>query len=257
MLKLSDEEVLYLLDVQLPEMLELNPELEPRVFRAFMKAFATKESVAAVLDELRALDNQVLHFRADTARNFEQVHREIQNLHTEMDQRFDQVDQRFGQVDQRFEQVDQRFGQVDQRFDQLDQKMDDLKDWVQLVVGRFQVRAGRNLEDVVAGTLRLALKRPDIGRDQIQLRQKLVDEGGHIGPAGRSYEVDILADDGRIIVFEVKSVCEVEDVDRLADKVTLMRHLHPDKRIEGVIVTLGAEEGVESRCADHNLLLVH
>ncbi len=290
MKKLSDEEVLYILDTQLPAMLEREPELEPRAFHAFMKAFATKESVAAILEELRAFDGRVLHFQAETIENqesvqraiqelraqiarrfeqvdrrFEQVQGEIQGLRTDMlqrfeqvDQRFEQVDQRFEQVDRRFEQVDQRFEQVDQRFEQLDGKVDDLKDWVEMVVGGFQVRSGRKLEDVVAGALRLVLKRPDIAPDRIRLRQKVVDEKGSIGPIGRTYEVDILADDGRITLFEVKSVCEVEDVDRLADKVALMRTLHPDRQVDGIMVTLGVkEEEVKTRCAHYGIPLVH
>lgn len=283
MKKLSDEEVLYILDTQLPAMLEREPELEPRAFHAFMKAFTTKESVAAILEELRAFDGRVLHFQAETienresvqkaiqelraqiARRFGQVQGEIQGLRTDMlqrfeqiDRRFEQVDQHFEQVDRRFEQVDGRFEQVDRRFEQLDRKVDDLKDWVEMVVGGFQVRSGRRLEDVVAGTLRLVLKRPDIVPDQIHLRQKVVDEQGLIGPTGRSYEVEILADDGHITLFEVKSVCEVEDVDHLADKVALMRTLHPDRQVDGLMVTLGVkEEEVKTRCAQYGIPLVH
>jgi len=274
--KLSDEEVLYILDTQLPAMLEREPELEPRAFHAFMKAFATKESVAAILEELRAFDGRVLHFQAETIENQESVQHAIQELRAQIARRFEQVDRRFEQVDQRleqvqgeiqglrtdmlqrFEQVDQRFEQVDQRFEQLDRKVDDLKDWVEMVVGGFQVRSGRKLEDVVAGALRLVLKRPDITPDRIRLRQKVVDEKGSIGPIGRNYEVDILADDGRITLFEVKSVCEVEDVDRLADKVALMRTLHPDRQVDGVMVTLGVkEEEVKTRCAHYGIPLVH
>ena len=239
MKKLTDEELLYILETQLPEMLEQDPKLEQRALTAFAKAFVSKDQFAAALAELHEFRGEFQDFREQTEKHFEQI------------------DRRFEQVDRRFEQVDRRFEQVDQRFDQLDQKMDDLRDWVQLVVGRFQVRAGRKLEDVVAGTLRLALKRPDISPDRIQLRQKLVDETGLIGPAGRSYEVDILADDGRITVFEVKSVCEAEDVDRLYDKMTLVRALHPDRKVECVMVALGAEEEAKARCAEYNIPLVY
>lgn len=50
---LTDAELLDLFDVRLPELLERRPDLEPRIYRAFMKAFATKEDVASVLAELR------------------------------------------------------------------------------------------------------------------------------------------------------------------------------------------------------------
>ncbi len=123
MKKLSDEEVLYILDTQLPEMLDREPDLEPRAFHAFMKAFATKESVAAILEELRAFDGRVLHFQAETAQTRESVQTAIQELRAQIVRRFEQVDKRFKQVQgevqglrtdmlQRFEQVDRQFKQV-------------------------------------------------------------------------------------------------------------------------------------------------
>ncbi|MGC8779765.1 MAG: hypothetical protein ACP5UQ_02775, partial [Anaerolineae bacterium] len=95
MLKLKEEEVLYLLEEQLPDMLERRPDLEPRAFRAFLKVFTTKEETAAILSEMREMHGELRHFRTEVKERFEQ-----------MDQRFEQVDQRFEQVDQRFEQVD-------------------------------------------------------------------------------------------------------------------------------------------------------
>ncbi len=269
MLTLTDDQLLYILEVQLPEMLERQPELEPRAYHAFLRAFATKGELAAIVQELREIGYQAIHARTEAAWNLTQVRDDVHDLHAEMTEGFTQVrgeiqnlraetTQRFEQVDQRFEQVDQRFEQVDQRFDQLDQKMDDLKDWVHLVVGGFQVRAGKKLEDVVAGTLRLALQRPDINPDRIRLRQKVVDEKGLVGPPGqRRFEIDILTDDEQITVFEVKSVCEAEDVDRLADKITLIRALHPDRQVTGVMIALGIEEEAQALCAQYGISLVH
>jgi hypothetical protein len=104
--------------------------------------------------------------------------------------------------------------------------------------------------------LRLALRREDIVPEKIRLRQKVVDATGKAGPAGRSYEVDVLAEDGRLLVFGVKSACEVEDVDRLADKVALVRDLNPGKSAEGVMVALAPEAEVRARCAELGIALV-
>ena len=188
---LTDEELIETLETQLPALLERHPELEMRVYATFMRAFATKQEVAAVLAELR-------EFRAE----FDASRLEINS---------------------RFEQIDSRFEQVDSRLDRMDQRFSDLKDWVEMIVGRFQTRSGRKLEDVVAGTMRLVLGRDDIRSENVRLRQPLEDSKGMIGPAGRRYEVDILVDNSTLMVFEVKSVCEVEDVDRFGDKVALMR----------------------------------
>ena len=149
----------------------------------------------------------------------------------------------------------QQFDQLDQRFDRLEQLFQDFKDWVEMVVGHFQVRSGRRLEDVVAGALRLALKRPDIRPESIRLRQKIVDTEGWVFPRGRSKEVDLVASDDEYLVFEVKSVAEPEDVDNFADKVELVRRLNPDKKVHGVFITMAPEPDVQERCQERGVEL--
>ncbi|MCR4405629.1 MAG: hypothetical protein NUW24_01710 [Anaerolineae bacterium] len=222
---LTDEELLDILETRLPDLLDRHPELQRRAYAAFMTVFARREEVAAIMAELR-------EFRQETA------------------QRFEQIDQRFEQIDQRFEQIDQRFEEVDQRFEQMSKHFEDLQDWVELVVGRLQVRSGRNLEDVVAAALRLALKRPDIRPESIRLRQKIVDAEGWVFPRGRQKEVDLVATDDEYLVFEVKSAAEVDDVDYFADKVELVRLLNPDKTVRGVFITLAPEPDVRQRCQE-------
>ncbi len=208
---LTDEELMDTLETQLPALLKRHPEFEMRVYSTFMRTFATKKEVAAVLSELRELRDEFDEFRIE----------------------------------------------VNDRLDRMGQQFSDLRDWVEMIVGRFQTRSGRKLEDVVAGTMRLVLGRDDVFSEHVRLRQPLEDAEGMIGPAGRRYEVDILVHNSALLVFEVKSVCELEDVDRFADKVALMRTLHPEKVVDGVIVTMAPLNQVEERCADWGLQLVH
>lgn len=215
---LTDEELMETLETQLPALLKRHPEFEMRVYSTLMRTFATKEEVAAVLSELREFRNEFDEYRI---------------------------------------QVDRRFDRIEARLDRMEQQFSDLRDWVEMIVGRFQTRSGRKLEDVVAGTMRLVLGRDDVSADHVRLRQPLEDAEGMIGPAGRRYEVDILVHNSALLVFEVKSVCELEDVDRFADKVGLMRTLHPEKAVDGVIVTMAPLNKVEARCAEWGLRLVH
>jgi hypothetical protein len=241
MLKLKDEEVLYILEEQLPVMIERDPDLEQRAFRAFLRVFTTKEETAAILSEMREFRGEFRQFR------------------TRVDDHFEQIDQRFEQVDQRFEQVDQRFEQVDQKLAGLSQEMRDLRDWVEGIVGGLQRRSGRNLEDVVAGALRVALRRPDIKPDQLRLRQKMVDETGVVGLPGqkRPFEVDILAQNGQLSVFEVKSYCKWDDVERLKDKVTFIQSQNPGVQVEGIMIAMAIADDVRERCAELGITLVY
>ena len=221
---LTDEELMDTLETQLPALLKRHPEFEMRVYSTFLRTFATREEVVAVLSELRELRDEFDEFRIE--------------------------------VNDRLDRVEVRLDRVEDRLDRMGQQFSDLRDWVEMIVGRFQTRSGRKLEDVVAGTMRLVLGRDDVLSEHVRLRQPLEDAEGMIGPAGRRYEVDILVHNSALLVFEVKSVCELEDVDRFADKVALMRTLHPEKVVDGVIVTMAPLNQVEERCADWGLQLV-
>jgi len=283
MLKLKDEELLYILEMQLPEMLERSPNLEPRAFRSLIKVFTTKEETAAILTEMREFHGEFRHFQIRVEDRFDQIDRRSEQV----DARFDQVDARFDQVDTRFDQVDEHLQQVDghlqqvdghlqqvdghlegvdehlegvdARFDQIDRTIADLRDWVEVNVGGLQRRSGRKLEDVVAGALRVALERPDIRPDQLRLRQRMVDETGIVGLPGqkRPFEVDILAQDGQITVFEVKSYCEWEDIDRLADKVKFIGQANPGVKVEGIMIAMSIGDDVRERCTELGITLVY
>ena len=117
---------------------------------------------------------------------------EVKALRIESERRFEAMDKRFEAMDKRFEAMQER---MDRRFEAMQQQMDkgfgevfarfqDLKHSVDLQVGGFQRRAGRKLEDMVAGTLRLALGRRDIRPESLVLRRKVEDGSGMIGLPG-------------------------------------------------------------------------
>lgn len=208
---LTDEELLETFETQLPALLKRHPELEPRVYTAFIETFATKKEVAAVLAELHAFRGEFGQFRTE--------------------------------VNERFEQVIQQIAHTDAKVD--------------LTVGGFQRRAGRKLENMVAEVLRFGLKRQDVSADNVRLRQTLADVEGVVGPAGRTYEVDILVDNSSLVVFEVKSAaCKVEEIDRFADKVALVRRQHPGKAVEGALISLEPADTVKARCAEWGIQIV-
>ncbi|MFV1950728.1 MAG: hypothetical protein ACC630_02040 [Nitrospinota bacterium] len=185
---------------------------------------------------------------------------ELVQLRMDMNKRFEQVDKRFEQADKRFEQLrmdmNKRFEQVDKRFEMMHQDFVDLRKSVNIQVGGFQRRAGRNLEDMVAGTLRLALGMRDIKPENIKLRQKIMDKEGLIGLVGKKYEIDILAVNGKTILFEIKSVPEEEDVERFSEKVKLAREILNSPDADAVMVTLDKPKKLIEICHDFGITLV-
>jgi hypothetical protein len=198
----------------LPALLREDAMLRSRLRRILAEDLATKDDIKRILDRMDASDR-----RAD--RRFETSER-----------RFEAIDRRFETSERRFETIERRFEAGDRRFDaalkelrefkaETQQRFEDQQDWVGIVVGGFQRRAGRSLEQTIAGTLRIALKMKDVDPARITMRRKVVDATGRIGPAGRSYELDIVATNGENWIFEIKSVPDEEDVERFNDKAEL------------------------------------
>ncbi|RCV64212.1 hypothetical protein C5S53_09875 [Methanophagales archaeon] len=231
----------------LPMLLKAHPELRTEIYEIISDEFVRRgefyeymkksdERFERLLQELRA-------FREDTNRRFEAV-----------DKRFEAVDKRFEAVDKRFEAVDKRFEEVYRRFDKVDRDSKDLKDWVGIVVGGFQRRAGRSLEDAVAGTLRIALGR-DVKPENITMRKKVMDDEGMIGLKGRSYEIDLCLTNTGSMIFEIKSYAEEEDIERFNDKAELVKKKLGLKKVEKVLITLEKHPSVVKQCDKLGILV--
>ncbi|MFH1896955.1 MAG: hypothetical protein ABH886_01750 [Candidatus Desantisbacteria bacterium] len=223
----------------LPVLLKKNRQFRGELYGILTETFATKDDLRQILEEMRLS-------REETNKRFDAMQQD-------MDKRFEVMQQ---DMDKRFEAVDKRFDAVDKRFDAMDKQFEDQKDWVGTVVGGFQRRAGRSLEDAVAGTLRVALKRKDIKPESLKLREKILDDEGLIGPKGRSYEIDLYGYNGESIIFEVKSYAEEEDVLRFNDKAELARQkfglVNPTK----VFVTLDKSRDMVRTCEEVGIEVV-
>ncbi len=102
---LRDEDLIEVFSRRLPDLLERRPELEPEIYRVFLKTFARRDEVALVMKELREfraqteqrftgveqrldvveqrldkLERALREFRAEVAAGFEEVHRTIDRL---------------------------------------------------------------------------------------------------------------------------------------------------------------------------------
>ena len=152
------------------------------------------------------------------------------------------------------EDTNRRFEAIDKKLDKMDSDFKDLKDWVGMVVGGFQRRAGRSLEDAVAGTLRIALGR-DVKPENITMRKKIRDDEGLIGRAGREYEIDLCITDGESLIFEIKSYAEDDDIENFNEKAELAIEKLGLKRAKKALVTLDKRVSVVKLCEKYGILL--
>jgi hypothetical protein len=215
----------------------------------------------------------------------DRIEQRIEELRAEQNRRFDEHDRRFERQDERFDEHDRRFDRIeaklaehDRRFDQIDktllgmkrdiaklqagqdslrQRFDRQEAWMMIVSGELGNTTGIHLEQVFATALAFGLNNPDIVPENIRLRQKLVDTEGRFFDPGETTEVDILVQNGQLIVFEVKSKADVDDVRIFSWKYRLIREQNPGTTVRGVMVVLAITDEVRERCARYGLELVH
>jgi hypothetical protein len=221
----------------LPALLKQHPVLRTEIYEILSAEFVRKSEFYVYMEK--------------SDERFERQLQELRAFREDMNRRFEAADKKFEErredTNRRFEAVDKKFEEVYHRFDKVDTDFKDLKDWVGIVVGGFQRRAGRNLEDAVAGTLRIALGK-DVTPENIRMRQKIQDDEGMIGPKGRSYEIDLCVTNTECLIFEIKSYAEEEDIERFNDKAELARKKWDLTNVVKVLITLEKRPLVVELC---------
>ena len=214
----------------LPGLLKEHPELRTEIYEIISDEFVRR--------------SEFYEYMKKSDERFERLLRELRAFREDTNRRFEETR----------EDTNRRFEEVYYRFDKVDNDFKDLKDWVGIVVGGFQRRAGRNLEDAVAGTLRIALDR-EVKPEKIMMRKKITDDEGLIGPKGRSYEIDLCVTNTESLIFEIKSYAEEEDIERFNDKAELAIKKLGLKKVEKALITLDKHPSVVKLCDKLGILL--
>jgi hypothetical protein len=238
----------YLVQV-LPDLLRQEPEIATTIEGILAQHFPRRDEFAHLLDEIRLL-------REETRERFLQVDERFEFLRQEMNYRFAQMDQGFNQLGHNLLEVRRDVAQLQHGQERILDRIDHQEAWLRYVSGNLRAEKGQTMEDLVAVALSYGLKHPDIQPESIRLRQKLVDVDGMVFKRGFATEVDVMAEDGRLTVFEVKTTAKASDAGLFALKVELVAALNPDKQVRGVLITLASYPELSQQCKEYGLELV-
>ncbi len=200
---------------------------------------------------------------------FSQMLAEMRQMREETNLRFDETNRRFDEINLRF---DEQRDKTNRRFDEqhgeilalkrdvirisssqenLLRRYDGQETWFKLNLGDLGNLKGKKLEEMFAAGLRYGLGDPDISAEQIRLRQRLKDEV--FFPKGT--EVDVVARNGEMIVFEIKATGSEDDVTTFAHKLKIFRDQNPGVRVRGVFACMGAEH-LREHCMEEDIELL-
>jgi len=165
----------------LPKLIREDDEVKGAILTALSGVVATKEDIARIIEH--------------SDRRFEL-----------MDKRFEMMDKRFEMMDKRFESMDKRFESMDRRFEEAKNERKEINKKVSeisVAIGSLGDRSGKALEDTIIEILNDELIRENIPTSKIQ-KETIIDKEGIVFTKNFSTDIDVLIEDGKTILIEVK-----------------------------------------------------
>ncbi len=267
----------------LPQLLREEPTVVMAIESLIAQQFPRRDEFTRLLDEIKQqredlhqqieLNTQRLeYFQAEVKQQFQlqrqEMEQRLESHRLEVQQRLEDMQQRLEalreDMNRHFEQVHQDHLKLKRRIIKLESgqdlilnRMTGMEAWLKVISGNLGTEKGQTLEDLFAIALRYGLKNPDIKPETILLRQELVDVNGEIFlRKGYGTEVDLIAENGQLTVFEVKAHGEMDDVDWFVMKVELLRRQQPTQPVRGVFISPGAGEKMKQRCIEFGVELL-
>ncbi|TFF97774.1 MAG: hypothetical protein EU541_07760 [Promethearchaeota archaeon] len=181
-------------------------------------------------------------------KRFEAMDKRFEELQKFSNQRFEAIDRRFEAIDKRFEELqktmERRFEKVDERFETLIRQMNKgfeeaRKDRQSLrtFISTVSSRSGPDLENLILEILDDKLIQASIQKANIS-KIKLIDTDGDIYYENYSTDIDVVLQDGKTLLIEVKSSADNRDIDDLLRKGKLYKIQYNKAYDELILVCL-------------------
>jgi len=238
---MSDEEVLYIIEKRLLELIKKKPALKAKLKDMFSDVFVEREDMVKILEELRLQrENSDKRFEK-MDRRFEEMLKESNKHREETNKRFEEINKRFEAMDKRFEEMDRRFEEMlnelnkqredtNKRFEAVDRRFEEVfrelralredmnKRFVEMakefhnaissVGGRWGTRAERAFREGIKEILEKYFN--------AKVREFYIDDKeGIVKGRPARYQVDLLIKDSYHIIIDVKAQANEMDVNKL------------------------------------------
>ncbi|MHA1848249.1 MAG: hypothetical protein ACTSYS_05005 [Promethearchaeota archaeon] len=219
----------------LPKLIRENDEVKGAILSALSGVVATKEDIKELIKQMdkrfeamqEQMDKRFDAMQEQMDKRFEAMEKRFEAMDKRFDAMQEQMDKRFEAVDKRFEIIDKKFEAVDKRFDTLESKIDTNYTILRAAIDNIGNRGGKGLEEMVLKLLREHhdLKKVDFKRIE---RKKIVDAEGFIFPKNYSTDIDILMENGKTILMEIKFKVDLHDIFHFVQVSKLYEHLYHD-----------------------------
>jgi hypothetical protein len=220
MCAMSVENLRELIKQELPALIREDQEIQELVLRLAQREFASR---AETQDRFYELLNELRKDRAEYRREFDQVH-----------QKFDQVHEEFGRVNKEFDRVHEELGRVHEEFGRVHEEIMALAKKYDRGIGALGARWGLQSEaafrNALAGILEESFK------VQVLHINEYDDQGIVFGQPDQ-VELDIIIQNGVLILCEIKSSIDKAGVYTFERKVRFYEQKHGRKATRRLVIS--------------------
>ncbi|MEO0239945.1 MAG: DUF3782 domain-containing protein [candidate division WOR-3 bacterium] len=249
MKKLSEKEIIKIIEEKLPEIIEKYPSIRIKIEEIIEKKAVTKEEIKEILLELRKQ-------REDTTGELKTLREDTNKRFEETNKRFEELNKRFEELNKRFEELredtNKRFEEINKRFEEITLRMENgfkiLRDTISAIGSRWGIGAEdafrKGFEEIIQ---ELEYK---------VIKWKKFDKEAKIFSFPRPAEIDIIIKDKKRIAIEVKSSVSLSDVEEFLKSIKFYEIEENEKIDEKIIVAIFCRPGVEEYIKELNIKLI-
>ena len=215
----------------LPKLIKENDEIRGAVISALSGVISTKDDLKVFSERMDKQFEELI----------KQMDKRFESMQQQMDKRFDLVDKRFEAVDKRFEAVDKRFEELiqlmDKRFEAVDKRFERLlkqmnrgfeearkeRSEIKTSISTLGTRAGFQLERAILDLLKDKIIQKNINISKVK-KVKLVDKEGKVFYKNFNTDIDVLIENGKRILIEIKFKPDNRDIFHLMKTAELYRY---------------------------------
>jgi len=157
----------------------------------------------------------------------------------------------------RLEEHDRKFNEILAEIRQLREEFNRLSARVEVVIGSMGRRWGEDLERTVLEIFREVLEKRGIEPGKVR-KLRLRDEDGSLtGVKGRVVDVDVLVEDEKVYVIEVKSRAELEHVEALPLKSQVVGKVLGKQVARTILVAVNVDREAYERAGELGIEVVY
>ncbi|MEM2493711.1 MAG: DUF3782 domain-containing protein [Nitrososphaerota archaeon] len=223
-----------------------------------------------IINELKAIrEEQIIHTKKlmehDTKFNEVVTElralREEQAIHTkkliEHDMKFNEIVTELKAIREEQAIHTKKLMEHDTKFDKINESIKSLEKRVEVTIGSVGKRWGEDLERTTMEIFKEALEKRGIEPGKVSKFKFKDKDGSYTGRRGEIIDVDILIEDEKLYIIEVKSHAELDHVERLIDKVPVVEKVLNRKAEKVYLVAVNINDDAFERAKEEKIEVIY